>query len=181
MVDAGRDIIGVLLGVAVGVATLALTVRLPGAVIDILLDAAANRFGVPGIGCGGPSLVVGLLPLLDRAEAGRRGGPMELSAPKKLDLRRVLLAAGDEGSCDRLSTVLSESDGRDFFFGDVCSSGDCSNTSSDAESGSLSRKPVLESALEDAREADLKPFRFPNVSSSLVILDERVDREGALD
>lgn len=175
MVEVGRDTTGVLLGVAVGAATLALTVLLPGTVMESLFDAAPNRFGVAGKGWGGPSLVVGLLLLLDKAEAGRKGGPMEVSALKKLDLRRVLLAAGDEGSCARLSTVLSESDGRDFFFRDVCDSGECSDTSSDADSSALSRKPALESALEEAREADLKPSRLPNVSSSLVVLDDRVD------
>ncbi len=51
----------------------------------------------------------------DMAEAGRRGGGILLSAPKKLDLRRVLLTAGDDGSCDKLSMVRSESDGRLFF------------------------------------------------------------------
>jgi hypothetical protein len=67
--------------------------------------------------------VVGLLLLLDIAEAGRRGGGILLSALKKLDLRRPLLCAGDEGSCARLSIVRSERDGRDFFFAASSSSG----------------------------------------------------------
>lgn len=118
-VDTERTVSGVRMGVAVGVAMPALTVRFPGAVIDSLLVAIAppRRLGVAGIGLVGPSLVVGRLLLLDKAEDERRGGPMVLSAAKKLERRRVLPAAGDEGSCDRLSTVRSDSDGRDFFLG----------------------------------------------------------------
>jgi hypothetical protein len=61
--------------------------------------------------------VDGLLPLLfDMAEAGRTGGGMLLSALKKLDRRLPLPGAGDDGRLDRLSIVLSESDGRLFLF-----------------------------------------------------------------
>jgi len=170
MVDTGRAVSGVRMGVVVGVATPALTVRFPGAVIDSLLDAigAPRRLGVAGIGWGGPSLVVGRLLLLDKAEAGRRGGPMLLSAAKKLERRRVLLAAGDDGSCDRLSTVLSDNDGRDFFLGAGCgaNSEPAADSASGACSGSLSRKPSLDSAWDEAREADRKPSSWPSVSSS---------------
>lgn len=135
---------------------------------------------------------MGLLPLLDMAEAGRRGGPMVLSAVKKLDLRRVLLAARDEGSCDRLSTVLSDSEGRDFFLGVGCARGERSTaTESDStadslvgscsSSCSLSRKPALDSARDDAREADRKPSSLPSVSSSCGVRSERADETGGLD
>jgi hypothetical protein len=116
MVEAGRGTVGVLLGVVAGVMTFALMLLLPGAVIDSRPEAAPNLFGVAGITPNVPSLVVGLLPLLDMAEAGRNGGGMLLSALKKLDLRLLPLAAGDDGSWDKLSMVLSDSDGRDFFF-----------------------------------------------------------------
>jgi hypothetical protein len=69
--------------------------------------------GVTGVVRGGPSLVVGLLPF-DKAELGLAGGPIESPALKKLDLRRVFPAFGEDGSCARLSTVLSDKDGRDF-------------------------------------------------------------------
>lgn len=167
-VEAGRDTRDVLLGVPVGVATLALTLRLPGAVMDSLPDEVPNLLGVAGIGKAGPSLVVGLL-VFDIAEAGLKGGGMVLSALKKLDLRRVLPAAGEEGSCDRLSTVRSDSEGRDFFFGDISCSTAVSSTGSCC--GSSSRKPAREPALDDAREAALKPSRLPRASSSLLAFE----------
>jgi hypothetical protein len=128
MVETGLNTEGVLVGVAVGVGTLALMLLLPGAVVDGLPDAAPNLLGVAGIGWRVPSLVLGLLPLLDIAEAGRNGGGMLLSTPKKLDLRRPLPAAGEDGSVARLSTVLSESEGRDFFFAARSGSGSSSIT-----------------------------------------------------
>ena len=70
--------------------------------------------GVVGASRGVPSLVVGLLPF-DKAEAGLGGGPIESPLLKKLGLLRVLPAAGEEGSCDKLSIVLSDRDGRDFL------------------------------------------------------------------
>jgi hypothetical protein len=116
-VDIGCRIEERLLGVAAGVVTFALTLLLPGAVIDSLFEGTPSRFGVAGMGCGAPSLVDGLLPLLlDMADADRTGGGMLLSALKKLDRRLPLPGAGDDGSWDRLSIVLSESDGRLFLF-----------------------------------------------------------------
>lgn len=117
MVETGRALEGVLLGVTVDVATFALTLLLlPGAVMESRPIASPNLFGVAGV-WKEPSLVPGLLPLLDMAEAGRSGGGMLLSALKKLDLRLPFApAAGDEGRLARLSMVRSESDGRDFFF-----------------------------------------------------------------
>ena len=41
------------------------------------------------------------------------GGRIGLSLLKKLDL--LLRMAGDSGNCASVSSVLSESDGRDFF------------------------------------------------------------------
>lgn len=93
---------------------------------------------------------------------------MLLSALKKLDLRLAFPGAGDDGSCDRLSIVRSESDGRGFLV-EAFGAGSSSVTSSG--SGSFSRKPALESALEDALEADLNPSKLPNVSSSLLMFD----------
>jgi hypothetical protein len=122
IVDAGRDTKVVLVGVAVGVITFALTLLLPGTVMDSLPDDAPNRLGVAGIAWDDPSLVDGLL-LFDIAEAGRSGGGMLLSALKKLDLRLPLPGAGEDGNCDRLSIVLSDNDGRDFFFWATPSSG----------------------------------------------------------
>jgi hypothetical protein len=98
IVEVGRDTDVVLLGVAAGVVTFALTLLFPGTVIDSLLVDAPNLFGVAGIGWNVPSLVVGLLPLLDIAEAGRSGGGMLLSALKKLDRRLPLPPAGEDGS-----------------------------------------------------------------------------------
>jgi len=80
------------------VATLALILLFPGAVMDSLLEDVPNLLGVAGMEWKEPSLVVGLLPLLDIAEAGRSGGGMLLSALKKLDLRLPFDWAGDEGS-----------------------------------------------------------------------------------
>jgi hypothetical protein len=181
MVDTGRDSKESLLGVAAGVGRFALALLpFPEAVMDSLLEGPPNFFGVAGDTSGAPSLVDGLL-LFDMAEAGRSGGGMLLSALKKLDLRLPFPPAGDEGSCDRLSTVLSKSDGRLFFFPvfSPCS-GSGSGPSEREYSGlaSLSRKPALELALEDALEADRKPSRLPNVSSYLPAFDEDVGRDG---
>lgn len=113
-VDTEREMDVVLLGVIVDVVTLALALRFPGAVIDSLLDAPPSLLGVAGATGGAPSLVEGLLSL-DIAEAGRSGGGMLLSALKKLDLRLPFFGAGDDGSCERLSMVLSERDCLLFF------------------------------------------------------------------
>jgi hypothetical protein len=178
-VDTGRDSEASLLGVAAGVGTFTLALLpFPGAVIDILLEGPPSFLGVAGSACGAPSLVDGLL-LFDIAEAGRSGGGMLLSALKKLDLRLPFPAAGDDGSCERLSIVLSESDGRLFFLS-VFSTCSGSGSSESAYSGlaSLSRSPARELALEEARDADLKPSRLPNVSSSLPTFDEDAGRGG---
>jgi hypothetical protein len=50
MVEIGRAVDGVLVGVAVGVLTLALMLLFPGAVMESLPDEVPNRFGVAGIG-----------------------------------------------------------------------------------------------------------------------------------
>jgi hypothetical protein len=181
-VDTGCSIEVRLLGVAAGVETFALTLLFPGAVIDSLLEGTPNLFGVAGIGCGAPSLVDGLLPLLlDMADPGRTGGAMLLSALKKLDRRRPLPGAGDDGSWDRLSMVLSESDGRLFLFSGFTGLTGLDESSmavsACSDSGSLSRNPALELAREDAREADLKPSRLPSVSSSLAETDEDDGRD----
>jgi len=161
IVEAGRASEGVLLGVTiVFVAVAALTLLCPGAVMDPLEASEASLRGVLGNACGVPSLVIGLP--LDSAEAGLRGGGIELSALKKLDLRLVLLAAGEEGSCDRLSTVLSESEGRDFL-GAGCTGS--ASSSSGVYSGSFSRNPALEPAREEARDAERKASRLPSTSS----------------
>jgi hypothetical protein len=133
-VEADRASEGVLLGVAiVFVVVAALTLLFPGAVMDTLEANGASLRGVLGNACGVPSLVIGRP--LDSAEAGLRGGGIELSALKKLDLRLVLLAAGEDGSCDRLSIVLSESDGRDFLGAGFSGS---ASSSSRVSSGSFS-------------------------------------------
>lgn len=111
----GRDMDEIRLGVVTGVVVMALTLLFPGAVIASRVGGAAGLLGVVGRRLAVPSLVVGLLLLLlfDMADAGRRGGGMLLSWLKKLDLRRLPLPpAGEEGSCERLSMVLSESEGR---------------------------------------------------------------------
>jgi hypothetical protein len=137
IVDTGRATEGVRVGVAAaGVWTLALKLLFPGAVIESLPDDVPNRFGVAGTGWKVPSLVVGLLPLLDIAEAGRSGGGMLLSALKKFDLRLPFPPAGDEGSWERLSIVRSERDGRDFFV--VAGSGAGSGSGSTGDSASTS-------------------------------------------
>ena len=110
--------------------------------------------------------MVGLLLVLDMADAGRGGGGMLLSALKKLGRRLAFPTAGEDGSCDRLSMVLSDSDGRDFFLGDFSGSVALSSINSDSES--LSRKPALELACDEALEADLNPSRLPSASSSLL-------------
>lgn len=127
IVDAGRDATDVLTGVPVGVDTLALRLRFPGVVMGTLPDRLPNLFGVAGVVYFGPSLVEGRL-LFDMADAGRKGGGIVLSALKKLDLRRVLPAAGDEGSCDKLSIVLSDKDGRDFFLFTIASGSESFST-----------------------------------------------------
>jgi hypothetical protein len=172
-VEVGRARDGVLLGVAIAlvvVVVAALILLLPGAVMDPLEARGASLRGVLGTFCGVPSLVMGLP--LDRAEAGLRGGGMELSALKKLDLRLVLLAAGEEGSCERLSTVLSESDGRDFL--GVGFTGSASS-SSRVYSGSFSRNPAREPAREDARDAERNASRSPSTSSPGAVVDGPVE------
>lgn len=104
--------------------------------MDSLPDDVPNRLGVAGTGWKVPSLVVGLLPLLDMAEAGRNGGGILLSALKKLDLRLPFPPAGEDGSCERLSIVRSERDGRDFLL--VAGSGSCWDSRTYSDSGSFS-------------------------------------------
>lgn len=168
------------LGVVDGVvATLALTLLLPGTVMDMREEGALGLLGVVGSRSPAPSLVEGLLPLLlfDMAEAGRSGGGMELSWLKKLDLRRLPFPfAGEEGSMDRLSTVLSDREGR------VVRLAKCSGCASGRYSGEelLSSRPACEPAREDALEADLKPSRLPRASSSLLVLRVRRGCEGVL-
>jgi hypothetical protein len=147
--DALLGVVPVILG------RLVLMLRFPGAVIEPLCGRPPGRRGVVGVGWGVPSLVVGRL-LFPRAEPGRGGGGIELSAVKKLDLL-LPLPAGEAGSCDRLSIVRSESDGRDFLLGGSTGSWSLSR----AVSPSCSWKP----ARDDAREADRKPSKSPSTSS----------------
>jgi hypothetical protein len=175
----GRDMDEMRLGVPVGVAAAALTILLLGTVIDMREEGAPALLGVVGRRLPVPSLVVGLpgLLLFDMADAGRRGGGMLLSWLKKLDLRPLLLPfAGEEGSWARLSMVRSESEGRDFLFSG--SSGCTSGAYSGEEL--LSWRPALEPAREDARDAERKPLRLPNTSSSLLMLGVRTGCEGVL-
>jgi len=94
-----------------------------------------------------PSLVPGLRGTLI-AEAGREGGPIGLtiglSPLKKPDLLRSV--AGVAGSCERLSTVRSDKDGRCALLGlGVASSTKGEDTSgSGSGSGLCSRYPILE-------------------------------------
>ena len=55
--------------------------------------------GVAGMARGVPSLVFGRL-LLDKADAGLSGGPIDSPLLMKLDLWRVFPVGGEEGSCD---------------------------------------------------------------------------------
>lgn len=129
----GREIDEILLGVT-GVAATALTLLLPGTVMDSRGKGARGLLGVAGRQLDVPSLDVGLLLLLlfDMADAGRGGGGMLLSWLKKLDLRCFPFPpTGEEGSCERLSMVLSESDGRGFLL--VASPGSASGTYSGDE------------------------------------------------
>lgn len=170
-VDAERTRDVCLVGVTADEMTLALALRLPGDVMDILLvGGTASLFGVPGMVCCEPSLVDGLLPL-DVADAGRSGGGMLLSLLKKLDLRLPFFGAGEDGSCDRLSMVLSESEGR-------CWS-EPSETAASC-SASLSWCAARELAREDALEADLKPSRRPNVSSGPPGTEDEAGRDDSL-
>ena len=96
----------------------ALTLLLPGTVIEPryecprprLADVAGGRCELPPKL---PSLVPGRLPF-PIADAGRTGGSVETSAVKKLDFR-LPIPLGEEGICARLSTVLSDNEGRDFL------------------------------------------------------------------
>ena len=181
MAVVGRDRDEMRLGVVVGVEKLALALLLPGTVMEMREDGALGLLGVTGRRLAVPSLVVGLLPLLllDIADAERRGGAMLLSWLKKLDLRPLLLLfAGEEGSWARLSTVLSDSDGRGFLFATSARSASASGTHSGDEL--LSCKPACEPALEEALEAARKPSRLPSPSSSLLVAGVRSDWEGVL-
>jgi hypothetical protein len=132
----GRDRDEMRLGVVVGVEKLALELLLPGTVMEMREDGALGLLGVTGRRLAVPSLVVGLLLLLllDMPDAGRRGGAMLLSWLKKLDLRPLLLPlAGEEGSWARLSTVLSDSDGRGFLLATSAGSTSASGTYSGDE------------------------------------------------
>lgn len=162
--EVGRAIEDVLLGVPATLpAWAALTLRLPGAVNEPRCEGWTILRGVTGAAWGVPSLVIGRLPF-DSAEAGLRGGGMELSALKKLDLRLDLLTAGDEGNCDKLAMVLSERDGRAFL------GAGCTATSSFSGEWSVSgpRKSARELAREDALETDRKPSRSHSTSFWLV-------------
>jgi hypothetical protein len=171
-VEAGRTLENTLLGVVTElVVTAALTLLFPGAVMDPREPDGANLLGVLGSAWGVPSLVIGLP--LDSAEAGLRGGGMELSALKKLDLRLVLLTAGEEGNCDKLSTVLSESEGRDFL--GACMVGSASSSSGNGYSGSFSRNPARELACEDALDAERNASRSPSTSSPDDVFDVLVE------
>lgn len=100
------------------------------------------------------------------------GGGIELSALKKLDRLLPLLPAGEAGTCDRLSIVLSDNDGRTFL-GAGATTGAVSTgliSSSNADSGSGSRSP----ALEDDRNAS----KSPNTSLSCARLVDVVDDRG---
>lgn len=155
-----RETEGVLLGVVADTGVAALTLRLPGAVMASLPGRGPNLWGVVGGAWDGPSLDVGLLLLDDMAEVDRNGGGKPLSAPKKLDLRLPFLPAGDEGRCERLWMVRSESEGRGVSL-------ESSPALSDTNSLSLSLHPALDPALEDAREAERKSSRLPSASSSV--------------
>lgn len=94
----------------------------PVAVRDTCLAVAGVFFDDGRGGRGGttkpPSLVPGLLlMLLARLmlDPGRVGGPIGLSAEKKLDRRRSRRSFGVVGIDWRLSTALSDKDGRDAF------------------------------------------------------------------
>jgi hypothetical protein len=89
---------------------------------------------------------------------------MELSALKKLDLLLDLPPAGDDGSCDKLSMVLSDSEGR-AFRAEGAGAG-TALTVSGSLSSSISGSCSLNPAREDALEAERNPSRAPNVSSS---------------
>ena len=96
----------------------ALTLLLPGTVIEPRYECPGPRLaGVAGGRCElppkFPSLVPGRLPF-PVADAGRAGGAIETSAVKKLDFR-LPIPPGEEGICARLSTVLSDNEGRDFL------------------------------------------------------------------
>lgn len=94
----------------------------PTAVRDAGLAVAGVFFAEGKGGRGGtmkpPSLVPGLLlMLLARLmlDPGRVGGPIGLSAEKKLERRRSRRSFGVVGIAWRLSIVLSDRDGRDAF------------------------------------------------------------------
>lgn len=181
MAVVGRDRDEMRLGVVAGVEKLALELLLPGTVMEMREDGALGLLGVTGRRLAVPSLVVGLLPLLllDMPDAERGGGAMLLSWLKKLDLRPLLLPlAGEEGRWARLSTVLSDSDGRGFLFATSATCASASGTHSGDEP--LSCKPACEPALEDALEAARKPSRLPSPSSSLLVAGVRSDWEGVL-
>lgn len=165
-VEFKRPTDGVLAGVAVGVvAVVALALRLPGAVMDILEVDGRSLRGVIKLDCEDPSLVVGREPLLDIGEAGLMGGGMELSALKKLDLRLPLAGAGDGGMWARLSTVLSEREGRDFLDVGGAMGRVSSSLSSTFPPDSASRKLACELARDEALETERNPPSSPSTSS----------------
>ena len=183
MAVVGRDRDEMRLGVVVGVEKLALELLLPGTVMEMREDGALGLLGVTGRRLAVPSLVVGLLPLLllDIPDAERRGGAILLSWLKKLDLRPLLLPfAGEEGSWARLSTVLSDSDGRGFLLATSAESTFTPTSGTYSGDELLSWKPAREPALEDALEAARKPSRLPSASSSLPVIGARSCWEGVL-
>ena len=100
---------------------------------------------------------------------------------KKLDLRPLLLPfAGEEGSWARLSTVLSDSDGRGFLLATSAESTFTPTSGTYSGDELLSWKPAREPALEDALEAARKPSRLPSASSSLPVIGARSCWEGVL-
>jgi hypothetical protein len=171
IVDMGRGAEAILLaGVDTGGVATALTLRLPGTVIDSRFKGAVSLLGVTGKGRGGPSLVVGLLVLDDRDEVVRSGGNAD-KALKKLERRRPFVPFdGDEGKLERLSMVRSDSEERG-----VLDEGELDSASGRWISGEglLSRKPSLEFVLEPAREetweTELKPLRLPRTSSGVEV------------
>lgn len=99
-----------------------------------------------------PSLVPGRIFMLI-ADAGREGGPIGLCGTKKLDL--LLSVTGVGGRRDKLSTVRSESEGREDFFGlGVERSWGVTFWSS---KGGLSSRRLC-------REAERKPSKHPSSS-----------------
>lgn len=148
---------GVVVALSEGRGTDALTARRPGVGFETPIDmrllgcamVVTGRFAGEGsLGAGlpkPPSPAPGLLGTLI-AEAGRDGGPIGLtiglSPLKNPDLLRSV--AGVAGSCERLSTVRSDSDGREAFRGFGVASSMNGEDTSGSGSGLCSRCPIRE-------------------------------------